>query len=169
MCERESIPTSMPRTVKTRKFKLLYFPNETYYGNGNLNKDLLFVYLQPSVNLNSQNLAILTLQFDDVTIKPSMCHGRVYTGSFVLDYHALYLQHFTSIEYKSHIELFRNGSVHELYRLKALITLEQVITSVVEKKNNLNKHNFEVYRKTRNEDRGSGIGDRGSVKKKTVK
>ena len=82
----------------------------------------------------------MTLQFDDVTIKPSMCHGRVYTGSFVLDYHALYLQHFTSIEYKSHIELFRNGSVHELYRLKALITLEQVITSVVEKKNNLNKN-----------------------------
>ena len=44
-----------------------------------------------------------------------MCHGCVYTGSFVLDYHALYLQHFVSIE---------------SYRLKALITLEQVITSI---------------------------------------
>ena len=39
--------------VKTRKFKLLYFRNETCYGNGNLYKDLLFVYLQPSVNKNS--------------------------------------------------------------------------------------------------------------------
>ena len=27
------------------------------------------------------------------------------------------------------VELFRNGSVHELYRLKALITLEQVNTT----------------------------------------
>ena len=35
-------------TVKTRKFKLLYFRNETCYGNGNLYRDLLFVYLQPS-------------------------------------------------------------------------------------------------------------------------
>ena len=58
-----------------------------------------------------------------------------------------------SIEKKSHIELFRNGSVHEFYRWKALITLEQVITSVVEKKNNLNKQNFEVYWKTSIEDR----------------
>ena len=91
-----------------------------------------------------------------------MCHGCVYTGSFAFDYHALYLQHFTSIEEKSHIELFRNGSVHELYPLKALITLEQVITSVIEKENNLNEHNFEVYWKTRIQDRGSGIGDRGS-------
>ena len=58
-----------------------------------------------------------------------------------------------SIEKKSHIELFRNGSVHEFYRWKALITLEQVITSVVEKKNNLNEQNFEVYWKTSIEDR----------------
>ena len=35
------------------------------------------------------------------------------------------------------------GSVHEFYRLKALITLEQVITSVVEKKNNLMEQNFD--------------------------
>ena len=41
------------------------------------------------------------------------------------------------------MELLRNESVHEFYRLKALITLEQVITSVVEKKkNNLNEQNF---------------------------
>ena len=37
------------------------------------------------------------------------------------------------------LELFRNGSVNEFYRLKALITLEQVNTLVVEKKKkNLN-------------------------------
>ena len=41
------------------------------------------------------------------------------------------------------VEIFRNGSVHKFYRLKALITLEQVITSVVEKKNNLNEQNFD--------------------------
>ena len=65
--QRDSIPILMSRTVKTRKFKLLYFRNETSYGNGNLYKDLFLVYLQPSVNKNSQNLAIFTLQFDDVT------------------------------------------------------------------------------------------------------
>ena len=32
-------------------------------------KDLLFVYLQPSLNQNSLNPAIVTLQFDDVTVK----------------------------------------------------------------------------------------------------
>ena len=32
-------------------------------------KDLFFVYLQPSVNKNSQNFAILTLKFDDITVK----------------------------------------------------------------------------------------------------
>ena len=41
------------RTVKTRKFKLLYFQHEACYGNGNWYKDLCFVYLQPSVKKNS--------------------------------------------------------------------------------------------------------------------
>ena len=41
------------------------------------------------------------------------------------------------------VEIFRNGSVHKFYRLKALITLEQVITSVVEKKYSLNDQNFD--------------------------
>jgi len=57
--------------------------------------------------------------------------------------------------------------------LEALITLEQLIASVVEEKNNPNEQNFEVYWKNRSEDGGwrigdreSGIGDRGSVKKK---
>ena len=53
----------MPRTVKTLKFKLLYFRNETCFGAGNLYKDLFSIYLQPSVNKNR------TLQYDDVTVK----------------------------------------------------------------------------------------------------
>ena len=83
-----------------------------------------------------------------------------------IDYQALYLQHFMPIEYKSHIELFRNWSFHEFYRLKALITSEQVITSVVEKKNNLYQQNFEVYTwkpGSRIGDWELGIGDQGSV------
>ena len=40
------------------------------------------------------------------------------------------------------LDLFRNGSAREFYRLKAVITLEQVNTSVVEKKN-LNEQNFD--------------------------
>ena len=51
--QRDSILVLVSRTVKTRKFKLLYFRNKTCYGNGNLYKDLLFVYLQPGVNKNS--------------------------------------------------------------------------------------------------------------------
>ena len=38
----------------------------------------------------------------------------------------------------------RNGSVHELYRLKALITLDQVSTSVVEKQKNVNEQSLLV-------------------------
>ena len=41
--QRDSIPILVSLTVKTRKFKLLYFQNETCYGNGNLYRDLLFV------------------------------------------------------------------------------------------------------------------------------
>ena len=51
--QRDGIPILLSRAVKTPKFKLLYFRNETCYGNGNLFKDLLFVYRQPSVNRNS--------------------------------------------------------------------------------------------------------------------
>ena len=67
--QRHSVPNLLSRTVKIRKFKLLYFRNTTCYGNHNVHKDLLFVYLQPSVNKNSYKLAILTFQFDDVTVK----------------------------------------------------------------------------------------------------
>ena len=51
--QRDSIPILVSRTVKTREFKLLYFRNETCYGNGNLYKDLFFVYLRLSVKKNS--------------------------------------------------------------------------------------------------------------------
>ena len=85
-----------------------------------------------------------------------------------IDYQALYLQHFMPIDYKSHIELFRNWSFHEFYHLKALITSEQVITSVVEKKTNLYQQNFAVYTGkpgSRIGDWGSGIGDSREGKK----
>ena len=48
----------------------------------------------------------------------------------------------SGISLGKYLKLFRYGSVHEFYRLKALITLEQVNTSVVEKKN-LNKQNVD--------------------------
>ena len=65
--QRDSDPIFVSRTVKTRKFKLLYFRNKTCYGNGNLFKDLFFVY--PQSGVNKLILAILTLQFDDVAVK----------------------------------------------------------------------------------------------------
>ena len=47
----ESIPILVSHTVKTWKFKLLYYRNETSYGTGNLYKDLFFAYIQPSIKL----------------------------------------------------------------------------------------------------------------------
>ena len=48
--------------------------------------------------------------------------------------------------YAKDLELFWNRQlVHELDRLKVLITLEQVNTSVVEKKKNLNEQNFDQW------------------------
>ena len=41
------------------------------------------------------------------------------------------------------VELLRNGSVHEFYHLKALITLEQVTTSAAEKRKNLSEQNYD--------------------------
>ena len=42
---------------------------KTCFGAGNLYKDLFSFYLQPSANKNSENLAFLTFQSDDVTVK----------------------------------------------------------------------------------------------------
>ena len=50
-----------------------------------------------------------------------------------------------------------NGSVHEFYHLKARITLEQVITSVFEKRTILMSRTSRFTGKL-----GSRIGDRGS-------
>ena len=78
---------------------------------------------------------------------------------------ALYLQHFISIEYKSHIELFRNGLVQEFYRWKCWFFWNNLSRQWSKKK--INEQNFEVYWKIRIEDRGSR--DRGSVKKNLQK
>ena len=92
-----------------------------------------------------------------------MCHGCVYTGSFELDYPrtllaALYV-HRMEIPYRA----FAKRVGPRSYSLKVFIILEQLITSVVEKKkNNLNQQNFKVFWKTRIEDRGLRIEDRGS-------
>ena len=41
------------------------------------------------------------------------------------------------------VQLFLNGLVHEFYPLKVLLTVEQVITSMVKKKSNLNEPNID--------------------------
>ena len=51
--QRDSIPILMSRTVKIRKFKLLYFRNENATEMQTWTKIYIFVYLQPSVNKNS--------------------------------------------------------------------------------------------------------------------
>ena len=43
--------------------------------------------------------------------------------------------------YAKDLELFQNRLVNEFYRLKVFVTLEQLNTSVVKKKKNLNKQN----------------------------
>ena len=43
------------------------------------------------------------------------------------------------------LELFWNMLVHDFYRLKVLITLEQVNTSVVKKKKNVHEQNFDQW------------------------
>ena len=76
------------------------------------------------------NLRVLLEASSATRLTLCMCHGCFYTGIFVFDYHA----HDMSIEQKSHIEIFRKGSVQEFYRLKALMAFEQVISSVLQKK-----------------------------------
>ena len=51
-----------------RKFEMLYFRNERRYGTGNLKKDIFLSHLQPPLETNSEDLAILSLEFDDVTV-----------------------------------------------------------------------------------------------------
>ena len=51
--QRDSIPMLAVTHRENSKFNLLYFRNETCYGDENLYKDLFYVYLQPSLNTNS--------------------------------------------------------------------------------------------------------------------
>ena len=67
-----SIPILVSCTLKTRKFKLLYFRNETCFGAGNLYKDSCFIYLQPSVNKNSWELLFWLCNLMTSLWKPSI-------------------------------------------------------------------------------------------------
>ena len=58
------------RKVKIRKFKILYFKSERHYRIENLLNDFFLGHLQPSVDKNSEDLIILSLEFYDVTCKP---------------------------------------------------------------------------------------------------
>ena len=48
---------------------MLYFQTERLYGAENVYKDIFFSPLQPSVHKNSEGIAILILEFDDVMVK----------------------------------------------------------------------------------------------------
>ena len=48
---------------------MLYFRNERRHGTGNLQEDFFPGHLQPTIDKNSKQLAILILEFDDVTVK----------------------------------------------------------------------------------------------------
>ena len=65
----------MSYTVKIQKFKLVYFQNERRYGARNSYKDLFLGHLQPGVDKNSEGLAILILEFDDVMVKKQSVAG----------------------------------------------------------------------------------------------
>ena len=52
-----------------------YFQNERLYGTGNMLKDLFLGHLQPGVDNDSEDLAILIFGFDDVTVKMMYTHG----------------------------------------------------------------------------------------------
>ena len=72
----------MSYTVKIQKFKLVYFQNERRYGARNSYKDVFLGHLQPGVDKNSEGLAILILEFDDVTVKTIF--SRLITKEFVI-------------------------------------------------------------------------------------
>ena len=64
------------RKVTIRKFKMLYFQNERRYGTGNFYKYSFLGHLQRSIHKNSEDLAILILEFDDVTVKTIYISSR---------------------------------------------------------------------------------------------
>ena len=84
-----------------------------------------------------------------------MCHGCVYTGSFVLDHHALRLAaihlHRIEISYRTFPE--RVGP--RILSLESVDYFGTIDYFSGRKKVQCYEHNFEVYWKTRIEDRGS--------------
>ena len=72
----------MSYTVKIQKIKLVYFQNERRYGARNSYKDVFLGHLQSGVDKNSEGLAILILEFDDVMVKTIF--SRLITKEFVI-------------------------------------------------------------------------------------
>ena len=48
---------------------LYFFKRKSCYGTGNLKNDLFLGHPQPPKHKNSKHLAVLILEFDDVTVK----------------------------------------------------------------------------------------------------
>ena len=62
------------RKVTIQKIKMLYFQKERRHGTGNFKRDLFLGRLLPPLDKNSEDLAILILEFfDDVTEKTIYC------------------------------------------------------------------------------------------------
>ena len=57
---------------------MLYFLNERRQGTRKLQKDLSIGHLQPGIGKNSKDLAILILEFDDVTVKTIYSKSGLY-------------------------------------------------------------------------------------------
>ena len=72
----------MSYTVKIQKFKFVYIQNERRYGARNFYKDVFLGHLQPGVGKNSEGLAILILEFDDVMVKTIF--SRLFTKEFAI-------------------------------------------------------------------------------------
>ena len=52
---------------------MLYFRKERRHETGNFRKGLFLEHFQPPLDKNSEDLAILILEFDDVTVKTIYC------------------------------------------------------------------------------------------------
>ena len=57
---------------------MLYFLKERRRATRNLEKDLFLGHLQPGVGKNTKDLAILILEFDDVTVKTIYISSWIY-------------------------------------------------------------------------------------------
>ena len=61
------------RPVINGKFQMRCFRNERHHGIGNFKNYLFLGHLQPPLDKNSEDLVILILEFDDVTVKSIYC------------------------------------------------------------------------------------------------